>query len=176
MRERAPARLRASMSYWLATTRPDGRPHSAPVRGVLAGGEFWFGTTGQKVRNLRHMPCAAVHCERDAGVTGAHSGHGHEERRAPATEAGLSLRAPGGRIGVCPAAATRVQSRHQPPSSSALPQIGKLGGHAQLPGTDGSHGGSGISSKWALTVLSPFIVTRAVVDVPLAAPDHLTKR
>ena len=63
MRERALARLRASMSYWLATRRPDGRPHSAPVRGVLVGGEFRFGTTGQKVRNLRHTPYAVVHCE-----------------------------------------------------------------------------------------------------------------
>ena len=63
MRERALARLRASASYWLATTRPDGRPHAAPVWGVLIGGEFWFGTAGRKVRNLRHMPYAVVHGE-----------------------------------------------------------------------------------------------------------------
>ena len=63
MRERALARLRASASYWLATTRPDGRPHAAPVWGVLAGGEFWFGTAGQKARNLRHTPYAVVHGE-----------------------------------------------------------------------------------------------------------------
>ena len=63
MRERALSRLRAATSYWLATTRPDGRPHSMPVWGVLVGDEFWFGTAGQKVRNLRHQPYAIVHHE-----------------------------------------------------------------------------------------------------------------
>ena len=63
MRERALSRLRAATSYWLATTRPDGRPHSMPVWGVLVGDEFWFGTAGQKVRNLRHQPYAVVHHE-----------------------------------------------------------------------------------------------------------------
>ncbi len=55
MKERALSRLRAAMSYWLATTRPDGRPHSMPVYGVVIGNEFWFGTMGQKSRNLRHL-------------------------------------------------------------------------------------------------------------------------
>ena len=63
MKERALSRLRAAMSYWLATTRPDGRPHSMPVWGVLVNNEFWFGTTGQKTRNLRHQPYAIVHHE-----------------------------------------------------------------------------------------------------------------
>ena len=63
MRERALSRLRATTTYWLATTRPDGRPHSMPVWGVLVGDEFWFGTGGQKVRNLRHQPYAIVHHE-----------------------------------------------------------------------------------------------------------------
>ena len=63
MKERALSRLRAAMSYWLATTRPDGRPHSMPVWGVLVGNEFWFGTSGQKSRNLRHQPYAIVHHE-----------------------------------------------------------------------------------------------------------------
>ena len=63
MKERALSRLRAAMSYWLATTRPDGRPHSMPVYGVLLGDGFWFGTMGQKSRNLRHQPYAIVHHE-----------------------------------------------------------------------------------------------------------------
>ena len=63
MKERALSRLRAAMSYWLATTRPDGRPHSMPVYGVLLGDEFWFGTMGQKSRNLRRQPYAIVHHE-----------------------------------------------------------------------------------------------------------------
>ena len=63
MKERALSRLRAAMSYWLSTTRPDGRPHSVPVYGVLIGNEFWFGTMGQKSRNLRCQPYAIVHNE-----------------------------------------------------------------------------------------------------------------
>jgi hypothetical protein len=63
MRERALSRLRAAMSYWLATTRPDGRPHAMPVWGVLLDDAFWFGTAGQKVHNLRHQPYAIVHHE-----------------------------------------------------------------------------------------------------------------
>ena len=63
MRERALSRLSAATSYWLATTRRDGRPHSMPVWGVLVGDAFWFGTGGQKVRNLRHQPYAIVHHE-----------------------------------------------------------------------------------------------------------------
>ena len=52
LRARALARLRAAMSYWIATTRPDGRPHAAPVWGVWLDDALWFGTMGQKVRNL----------------------------------------------------------------------------------------------------------------------------
>ena len=64
MRERATSRLRAALVYWLATTRPDGRPHAMPVWGVLLGDVFWFGTGGgQKVVNLRHQPYAVVHHE-----------------------------------------------------------------------------------------------------------------
>ena len=63
MRERATSRLRAALVYWLATTRPDGRPHAMPVWGVLLGEVFWFGTAGQKVANLRHQPYAIVHHE-----------------------------------------------------------------------------------------------------------------
>ncbi|MDA1062704.1 MAG: pyridoxamine 5'-phosphate oxidase family protein [Chloroflexi bacterium] len=62
-RERATSRLRAALVYWLATTRPDGRPHAMPVWGVLLGEVFWFGTMGQKVVNLRHQPYAVVHHE-----------------------------------------------------------------------------------------------------------------
>ena len=62
-RARAIARLRASTIYWIATTRPDGRPHSMPVWGVWVDGALWFGTGGQKVRNLRHQPYAIVHHE-----------------------------------------------------------------------------------------------------------------
>ena len=63
IRERAIARLRAAMTYWIATTRPDGRPHSMPVWGVWVDGALWFGTGGQKIRNLAHQPWAVAHLE-----------------------------------------------------------------------------------------------------------------
>ncbi len=62
-RARAIARLRAATIYWIATTRPDGRPHSMPVWGVWLDGALWFGTYGQKVRNLAHVPYAVAHIE-----------------------------------------------------------------------------------------------------------------
>ena len=63
IRERAIARLRAALTYWLATTRPDGRPHSMPVWGVWVDDALWFGTGGQKARNLAHQPYAVAHVE-----------------------------------------------------------------------------------------------------------------
>ncbi len=63
LRERALHRLAASMNYWIATTRPDGRPHTAPVWGVWLDGALYFGTRGQKARNLEHMPYAIAHID-----------------------------------------------------------------------------------------------------------------
>ena len=50
----AQERLAASRSYWLATTRPDGRPHVMPVWGVWDGSDLWFSTVlrSRKARNL----------------------------------------------------------------------------------------------------------------------------
>ena len=62
-RARAIARLRAATIYWIATTRPDGRPHSMPVWGVWVDEALWFGIYGQKVRNLAHEPYAVAHIE-----------------------------------------------------------------------------------------------------------------
>ena len=63
LRGRALARLRAAMNYWVVTTRPDGRPHSAPVWGVWLDDGLWFGTMGQKVRNLEALPYAVIHLD-----------------------------------------------------------------------------------------------------------------
>ena len=40
----ADTRLRRAHNYWLATTRPDGRPHAAPVWGIWGEGAFVFST------------------------------------------------------------------------------------------------------------------------------------
>ena len=63
LRGRALSRLRTAMSYWIVTTRPDGLPHSAPVWGVWLDDGLWFGTMGQKVRNLAALPYAVVHLD-----------------------------------------------------------------------------------------------------------------
>ena len=45
----------------LATSRPDGRPHAAPVAFVVGARAFWFATVeGLRLRNLRATPWAAL--------------------------------------------------------------------------------------------------------------------
>jgi hypothetical protein len=62
---RVERRLRNAESYWLATTRPDGRPHCMPVWGVWTDDALWFWTptTSVKGRNLAANPHAIVHLE-----------------------------------------------------------------------------------------------------------------
>jgi PPOX class probable F420-dependent enzyme len=57
--------LEQSRNYWVCTTRPDGRPHAAPVWGVWLDGALLFGTGRNSVkgRNLAHNPAVAVHLE-----------------------------------------------------------------------------------------------------------------
>jgi hypothetical protein len=59
------ARLEKSRNYWVATMRPDGRPHVMPVWGVWHGGAVIFGTdrNSRKGRNLQANPQATVHLE-----------------------------------------------------------------------------------------------------------------
>lgn len=55
------ARLIASKHYWLATVRPDGRPHSIPCWGVWLDGRFWY----DGAPTTRH----ALNAERNPAVT-----------------------------------------------------------------------------------------------------------
>lgn len=57
--------LSAARNYWISTTRPDGRPHAAPVWGVWMDNVFYFGTglNSVKARNLRANPALVVHLE-----------------------------------------------------------------------------------------------------------------
>jgi hypothetical protein len=57
--------LSKARNYWIATTRPDGRPHCVPVWGVWAGGALYFGSdsASRKSRNLQGNPHAVVHLE-----------------------------------------------------------------------------------------------------------------
>jgi hypothetical protein len=52
----AEERLGESHNYWIATSRPDGRPHLMVIWGLWLDGVFYFSTGGQsrKARNLEH--------------------------------------------------------------------------------------------------------------------------
>jgi hypothetical protein len=58
-------RLERARNYWLATTRPDGRPHVAAVWGAWVDGALYFDgiPTSRWARNLAANPAAAVHLE-----------------------------------------------------------------------------------------------------------------
>ena len=57
------ARLEAATHVWLATVRPDGRPHTVPVDGLWLEGAVWFGGSAQTVkhRNLLADGRATLH-------------------------------------------------------------------------------------------------------------------
>jgi PPOX class probable F420-dependent enzyme len=59
------ARMEGARNYWICTTRPDGRPHAAPVWGLWFEDEFVFstGTDSRKGRNLALSPEVVVHLE-----------------------------------------------------------------------------------------------------------------
>jgi nitroimidazol reductase NimA-like FMN-containing flavoprotein (pyridoxamine 5'-phosphate oxidase superfamily) len=61
----AEERLEKARNYWVATTRPDGRPHLMPVWGVWVEGALYFGTDrgSRKARNLASNRAIAVHAE-----------------------------------------------------------------------------------------------------------------
>lgn len=49
-------------TYWLATVRPNGRPHVAPILGLWFEGAFYFitGETSRKGKNLTGEPRCAI--------------------------------------------------------------------------------------------------------------------
>jgi pyridoxine/pyridoxamine 5'-phosphate oxidase len=61
----AVARLSQAHAYWIATTRPDGRPHAVPLWGVFVAECFMFSTGAQslKARNLAANPYVVVGAE-----------------------------------------------------------------------------------------------------------------
>jgi hypothetical protein len=58
-------RLVAAPQYWLATTRPDGRPHVVPRWGVWVDSRFWYdgAPTTIHVRNLAGHAACTLHLE-----------------------------------------------------------------------------------------------------------------
>jgi len=55
--------LRGFRSIWIATTRPNGRPHSVPVWCIWDDEHIYFASNGksQKDRNLAHQSAIVVH-------------------------------------------------------------------------------------------------------------------
>lgn len=64
----AQERLEMSRNYWVATTRPDGRPHATAVWGVWWDNTFYFssGRLTRKARNLAHNASCVVCTENAA--------------------------------------------------------------------------------------------------------------
>jgi nitroimidazol reductase NimA-like FMN-containing flavoprotein (pyridoxamine 5'-phosphate oxidase superfamily) len=59
------ARLEEARHYWLATVRPDGRPHVVPLDGLWHANAWYFGGSSGTVkhRNLTSDARAAMHLE-----------------------------------------------------------------------------------------------------------------
>lgn len=57
--------LKKSQNYWICSTRPDGRPHAAPVWGVVLEDIIYFGSSKSavKTRNLQASSQVVVHLE-----------------------------------------------------------------------------------------------------------------
>ncbi|CAN5840503.1 pyridoxamine 5'-phosphate oxidase family protein [soil metagenome] len=64
------ARLAAATEYWMATTRPDGRPHVVPRWGVWRDGQFFYDGSPQTrhARNLAGNAACALHLESGTDV------------------------------------------------------------------------------------------------------------
>jgi uncharacterized pyridoxamine 5'-phosphate oxidase family protein len=60
-------RLKKSRQYWIATTRPDGRPHVMVIWALWLDGKLYFSTgkTSRKARNLSANPNCTM-CAEDA--------------------------------------------------------------------------------------------------------------
>ena len=58
-------RLVAATAYWLATVRPDGRPHVVPRWGVWVDGRFWYdgAPSTRHARNLARNPACSLNLE-----------------------------------------------------------------------------------------------------------------
>ena len=58
-------KMAAARNYWVATVRPDERPHAAPVWGLWVDDTFYFSTgrESRKAKNLSENPAIVVHLE-----------------------------------------------------------------------------------------------------------------
>lgn len=68
--EHARRRLEEAKNYWIASTRPDGRPHAVPVWGVWLDNKLYFDGSPEtrRGRNIAHSPAVTVHLESGSDV------------------------------------------------------------------------------------------------------------
>jgi hypothetical protein len=61
----AEQRLKKSRQFWIATSRPDGRPHLMVIWGLWQDGRFYFctGEKSRKARNLQANPWCVIGSE-----------------------------------------------------------------------------------------------------------------
>ena len=75
-------RLRSSLHYWMATTRPQGAPHVVPRWGVWLDDKFWYdgSPATRHVQNLSGNTACVLHLEdgKEAVMV-----EGHSEMAAP---------------------------------------------------------------------------------------------
>jgi hypothetical protein len=68
----AVTQLERSLTYWISTVRPDGRPHAVPTWAVWLDGALWFegGVGTRHARNLAGNPAAvaSIHIDEDAAL------------------------------------------------------------------------------------------------------------
>lgn len=65
------ARLVDAIHYWVATSRPDGRPHVVPRWGVWVDDRFWYdgSPSTRHAKNLRTNDACTLHLEDGAAAT-----------------------------------------------------------------------------------------------------------
>jgi hypothetical protein len=59
----AAERLTRARSFWVATTRPDGRPHCRPLWAVWLEDGLWFCTGSLAIANLTSNPAVSVNLD-----------------------------------------------------------------------------------------------------------------
>lgn len=64
----AAERLPGARNYWIATARPNGRPHSRPVWDVFLDGTFYFSTGSLAAPNLAVNPQITLHLKSGSEV------------------------------------------------------------------------------------------------------------
>jgi hypothetical protein len=90
--DRVRDRLAAARQYWMATTRPDGRPHVVPRWGVWLEGRLWYDGSPETVhaRNLTANPACVLHLEDGWEAVIVEGTSGRADSPGPELGAGLA--------------------------------------------------------------------------------------